>query len=115
MPDWMAIRSKKTFLVDKPTKLPAFLFSAVCFNAAPSNHARLISITIDNGLPTVALRFGVSNEKETSFNVHIDACAGLNIGNLNVRKWVIVTYPYIVKNYMEFDDKDKFEAPSGTN
>ena len=55
MPDWMAIRSKKTFLVDKPTKLPAFLFSAVCFNAAPSNHARPVPINIDNNFPTIAM------------------------------------------------------------
>ena len=60
------------------------------------------------------MRFGVSDEKEMSFNVHINSCTGLNICNPNVHKWVITTYPYIVKNYMEFDDKDKFE-PLGLN
>ena len=48
MPAWMAKRSKTTILVDKPTKLPAFLFSAVCFNEAPSNNARPMSINIDS-------------------------------------------------------------------
>ena len=71
-------RSKMTFLVDKPTKPPVFLFSDVCFNVAPS--------IFDNDLPTVAMRFGVSDDKEMSFNVHIDSCTGLNIGNLNVHK-----------------------------
>ena len=71
-------------------------------------------INIDNGLPAIAMRFGISDEKEMSFNVHLDSCAGLNIGNLNVHKWVITTYPYIVKNYIQFDDKDKFE-PLGLN
>ena len=98
MPTWMAKRSKTTFLVDKPTKPPAFLFSAVCFNAAPSNHARPMPININNGLPAVAIRFGVSDEKEMSFYVHIDSCTGLNIENLNVHKWGIIIYQYIFKN-----------------
>ena len=71
-------------------------------------------INIYNGLPAVAMRFGISDEKEMSFNVHLDSCAELNIGNLDVHKWVIITYPYIVKNYIQFDDKDKFE-PLGLN
>ena len=44
-----------------------------------------------------------------SFNAYLDLCVGLNIGNLDIHKWVITTYPYIVKNYIQFDDKDKFE------
>ena len=71
-------------------------------------------INIDNCLPAVAMRFGISDEKEMSFNVHLDSCAELNIGNLNVHKWVITTYPDIVKNYIHVDDKDKFE-PLGLN
>ena len=78
----MAKRSKiTTFLVDKPTKSSTFLFSAVCFNTAPSNHARPMPINIDNGLPAVAMRFIISDEKEMSLNVHLDSCAGLNIGH----------------------------------
>ena len=69
-------RSKMTFLLDKPTKPLVFLFSALCFNVAPS--------IFDNGLPTVTMRFGVSDDKVMSCNVHIDSCAGLNIGNLNI-------------------------------
>ena len=55
------------------------------------------------------MRFGISDEKEMSINVHLDSCAGLNVGNLDVHKWVITTYPYIVKKNIQFDDKDKFE------
>ena len=43
-------------------------------------------INIDNSLPAVATRFGVSDEKEMNFNVHLDSCIGLHIGNLNVHK-----------------------------
>ena len=55
MPDWMAKRSKKMFPVDKPTKPRAFLFSAVYFNAAPSNHARPMSININDDFPAIAM------------------------------------------------------------
>ena len=65
-----------------------------------------MSINIDNNLPAFAIQFGISDEKEMSFNVYLDLCAGLNIGNLDVHKWVITTYPYIVKNYIQFDDKN---------
>ena len=68
-----------TFQVDKPTKPPAFLFRAVCFNTALSNRSILMLINIDNGLLAVAMRFGISDEKEMNFNVHLDLCAGLNI------------------------------------
>ena len=40
MPTWMAKRGKTTtFQLNKPTKPPVFLFSAVCFNTAQSNRA----------------------------------------------------------------------------
>ena len=82
MPAWMVKCNKTTtFQMDKPTKPPAFLFSAVCFNTAPSNRARPMPINIDNGLPAVAMRFIISDEKEMSLNVHLDSCAGLNIGH----------------------------------
>ena len=61
--------------MNTPTKPPAFLFSTICVNASPSNHARPMLIIIDNGLPTITMRFGISDEQEISFNVHIDACA----------------------------------------
>ena len=38
----------------------------------------------------------------------------MNIGNSDIHKWVITTYPYIVKNYIQFDDKNNFE-PLGLN
>ena len=44
-----------------------------------------------------------------NFNVHIDSCARLNLGNLRLHQWVITKYPYIVKHYLEFGDKDNFE------
>ena len=63
-PAWMAKRSKTTTChVNKPTKPPAFLFSAVCFNTGQTNRVRPMPINIDNSLPTIAMRFGISDEK----------------------------------------------------
>ena len=42
-----------------------------------SNRVRPMPINIDNGLPAVAMRFGISDEKEMSINVHLDSCAGM--------------------------------------
>ena len=64
MPDCMTKRSKPTtFQVDKPTKPPTFLISAVCFYTSPSNRARPMPMNIDNGLPAVAMQFGISDER----------------------------------------------------
>ena len=94
IPAWMAKRNKTTtFQLDESTKPSAFLFSAVYLNTAPSNRERPMLINIDSGLPTIAMRFGISDEKEMRFNVHLDSCAGLNIENLDVHKWLITTYP----------------------
>lgn len=69
-------------------------------------------ITIDNGLPAVALRFGSTDDDEVNFKVSIDSCAGLNIGNLRLHQWVATTFPHIVQEWIEFDDKEKFEPLS---
>ena len=67
-------------------------------------------ITIDNGLLVIAMRFGTTRDNnEINFYVSVDSCTGLNIGNLMVYQWVATTYPYIVKSWVEFDDKDNFE------
>ena len=71
-------------------------------------------ITIDNGLSAIAMWFGTNDDNEIVFNVSVDSCAGLNIGNLRVHQWAATTYPHIVKNWIEHDDTDKFE-PLGPN
>ena len=105
----MGKRLKVTFPTDTPKKPASFVVNAVCFNTCTKNRSRPMPIAIDNGLPAVALRFGSNDEDETSFKVSIDSCAGLNIGNLRVHQWVATTYPHIIKDWIEFDDKNRFE------
>ena len=71
-------------------------------------------ITIDNGLPGIAMQFGTNDDNEIVFNVSVDSCAWLNIRHLRVHQWAATTYLNIVKNWIEHDDTDKFE-PVGLN
>ena len=41
--------------------------------------------------------------------MHIDSYAGLNIRNLHVHQCIMTKYTNIIKNYMEFENKDTFE------
>lgn len=54
------------------------------------------------------MRFGASDDKGMSFNVHIDVDTGLNIGNICLHKWVVAKYLYIAQRYKIFGDKEKF-------
>ena len=55
------------------------------------------------------MRFGNSNDNETSCKVSLDSCVGLNIGNLSVHQWIATTHPQVVRSWIDFDDKDRFE------
>jgi len=67
-----------------------------------------MTIAIDNGLTAITMRFSKSDENEINFNVSMDSCGWLNIGNLIVHQWEATTYPHIVKSWIEFDDKNIF-------
>ena len=108
-PSWMGKRTKVHFPTDKPNKPASFVVNAAYYNTCPGNRTRPIPIDIDNGLPVISMRFGNTDEGELNFKVSIDSCAGLNIGNLKVHQWVATTYPHIVKDWVEFDDREKFE------
>ena len=51
----MAKGGQQKFPSDKNTKTPAFVISAVCFNATPNSQVRPMPINIDNGLPAVVM------------------------------------------------------------
>ena len=61
-------------------------------------------IAIDNELPAIAMGFGTSDDNKIHFNVIVDSCAGLNIGNLIVHQWAATSYPHVVKSWIEFDN-----------
>ena len=105
----MRKRPKVHFPTDQPHKPASFVINAACYKTVVGKRIRPMPIDIDNGLPALSMRFGSTNENEVNFKVIIDSCAGLNIGNLRVHQWVATTYPHIVKEWVEFDDKEQFE------
>lgn len=106
---WIAKRDRQTFSVDKQTNPPAFVISVVCYTTTSSSQVQPAPINIDSCLLDVVMQLRDSDVKEMSFNAHIDLYAGLNIRHLHLRQWVITKYPYIVQNYMKFDNKEKFK------
>ena len=108
----MTKKRKVIFPTDKYDRPPVMVISAVCFNTTPGGRARPMLITIDTGLPVIAVWFGTSDDTEMIFKVSLDSCAGLNIGNLKMHQWIATTYPNIVRSWREFDNKDKFEPLS---
>ena len=68
-----------------------------------------IPLNVSNGLPTIDLWFGSDNESEVGFMCYIDTCAAMNTGNLNIHQWLINQYPYMVAEYIQYDDVNTFE------
>ena len=83
-PSWIQKRKRVRFPTNKSGEPSVMVISAACFNITPGGRAKPMPIMIDNGLPAIAIRFGPDKDKEISFKVSLDSCAGLNIGNLRV-------------------------------
>ena len=109
-PAWMGTRPKVQFPTDQPNKPASFVINAACLNTCIGSRARPMQIDIDNGPSALTMRFRNTDDEEVNFKVSIDFFAGLNIGNLTIHQWVATTYPHIVKEWIEFDDKDQFES-----
>ena len=60
-------------------------------------------LDLDNGLPAIHMRFGISDSNETTFCTHVDSCAGMNVGNLKLNQWIITTNLDIVESSFQFD------------
>ena len=68
-----------------------------------------MQLDIDNGLPTIHMRFGTSDTNEATFFTHVDSCAGMNVGDLKLHQWIIINNSDIVESYIKFDDENPFE------
>ena len=100
---------KVIFDVDTPKNPPAFVISAACYSTAPENRPQPIPINIYTGLSAIAMRFVTNDDNKIVSNVSVDSCTGFNIENLRVHQWEDTIYPQITKNWIEHDDKNKFE------
>ena len=66
-------------------------------------------IDVDNGLPGIKLWFGREETNEADLLCHMDTYATMNTGNLAVHQWLITTQPYLVVEYIQYDDSRPFE------
>ena len=64
---------------------------------------------INNGSPTIHMRFGSSDTNEATFSTQDDSCTGMNVGNIKLYQWIINTNTDIVESYIQFDDENHFD------
>ena len=63
-----------------------------------------MSLDVNNGSHGIELWFGDNEKNEVGFIWYMDTCAAMNMGNLAVYKWLMMTHPHLVVEYMQFDD-----------
>ena len=66
-------------------------------------------LDLDNGLPSIEMRFGLDSSAETCFACHVDSCAAINTWNKLVHEWIMTTFREIVCSYEQFDNENLFE------
>ena len=94
---------------DQSKKPRLFVYAARVFAAHTHHRLRHMPLDLDNGLPAIEIRFGLTSTTETCFACHVDSCAAMNTGNLLLHEWIMTTYPEIVCSYEQFDDENPFE------
>ena len=104
---------KATILEDEPSQkhgrlcvMTADLFIS---KLAPEGVPRQMPLDLDNGLPGILLRLGITAASEICFLCHVDSCAAMNTGNLLLHQYIITQHPSIVAEYIQYDDKDPFD------
>ena len=48
---------------------------------------------VDNGLPGIEMRLGTTDDTEVMFIFHVDTCAAMSTGNLQLHEWIMTKYP----------------------
>jgi len=69
-------------------------------------------LDLDNGLPAIEMKFGMTDIDELCFLCHVDSCAAINIGNLRVHEYIMTEHPEIVRSYEQFEHENLFEPLS---
>ena len=88
-------------------KARQWVVSALVLNTNTSTYTQPMPLDVDNGLPGVELWFGSNDASEVGFMCHLDTCVAMNTGNLRVHQWLMATYPDIVAEYLQYDDKNR--------
>ena len=76
---------------------------------APATPLPLMPIAIDNGLPYLTFNLGADPDADPSLSGLMDTCAALNTGYLLFHLWLKSERPYLVAEFITFDDSNPFE------
>ena len=95
---------------DKKNSLFTVLASILTSTSLP-DAPRPMPLSLDNNLPCITIDIGghQPHARTEKFNVLIDSCAAMNIGNLATHQWVITNHPHTVAEYLEYTDEQPFE------
>ena len=78
----------------KPTDAPLFIIYAQIYSYNGINLPCCIPLTDYNNLQLINIRFeSTHNHPEISFASQINSCTAMNVGNLIIHQWVIITQP----------------------
>ena len=94
-----------TFVQEEPTSdhNPLFVTTATLLQHNPGSSARPMPLDLDNGLPGITMKFGKNRDAPTtSFLCHLDSCAGMSTGRLDVHKCIATKFPSIVAEWIEY-------------
>lgn len=108
-PAWMQSSNSSLRKDDQSKKPRLFVYAAKVFAAHTHQRLRHMPLDLDNGLPSIEVRFGLDSTTETCFACRVDSCAAMNTGNKLVHEWIMTTFPEIVCSYEQFDDENPFE------
>ena len=101
-----------TFAQDEPTNNhnPLFVTTASLLQHNQGSNTRPMPLDLDNGLPGITVKFGKNRDAPvTSFLCHLDSCAGMSTGRLDVHKCIATKFPSIVAEWIEYNDDTPFD------
>ena len=81
-----------------------WIFSANILFSNTSSMAPPIPLDVNNVLPGIELWFSDNEKNEVGSIFLMNKRAAMNMGNLAVYKWLMMTHPHLVVEYMQFDD-----------
>ena len=66
----------------------------------------LMILDLDNGLPTIHMKFGTLDLNGETFFTYVNSCAGMNVVNIQLHQCIITTNSDILESYIQFNEKN---------
>ena len=86
-----------------------WVFTAQILVTPASDSNPPMPLDVDNGLSGVELWFGCEASSEIGLLCHLDSCAVMNTGTLQVHQWLMTAHPHWVVEYIQYDNSNPFQ------